>query len=184
MSEMRRIVAGVSGSPASLQALRFAAWLADAHHADLAAVLAWTPPGGELADRGHPSPQLLQIWKDAARQRLLTAVDLALGGPPDYLTFSSQIRRAEPGPALVYSASEPGDVLVIGAGRRGAVARLLACGVCRYCVAHATCPVITIPPSPLQQAGRGFRGWLSRHRGFDLQELAFPEGAEPPGSAG
>jgi nucleotide-binding universal stress UspA family protein len=184
MSEMRRIVVGVSGSPASLQALRFAAWLAGAHECELAALLTWTPPGGELAERGHPSPQLLQIWKDSARHRLLTAIDLALGGPPEHLSFSSQIRRAEAGPALVSMASQPGDVLVIGAGRRGPVARLVACGVCRYCIAHAACPVIAIPPSPLQQASRGLRGWMSRRRGLALDELGFPQGAEPPGGTG
>jgi nucleotide-binding universal stress UspA family protein len=162
-----------------LQALRFGAWLAGAHGAEVVAVLAWTPPGGDLADRSHPSGYLRGVWRNAARQRLVTAVGLALGGPPAGITFSSQIRRAEPGPALVSSADRPGDVLVIGAGRRGPLVRIFGCGICRYCVAHATCPVITVPPSPLERASRGLRGWMLRHRGLDARELTCPQDAGP-----
>ena len=49
-----RIIVGVSGSPGSLQALRHAAGLARMHEAALVPVLAWVPPGGDLADRSHP----------------------------------------------------------------------------------------------------------------------------------
>jgi nucleotide-binding universal stress UspA family protein len=177
MSEMRRIVAGVSGSPGGLQALRYGAWLARAHRAELVAVHAWTPPGGDLAERGHPSAYLREIWKDAARQRLLEAIDLALGGVPAGVAFSSQLRRGEAGQALVAAAAEPADVLVIGAGRRGPIGRALACRVSRYCVAHAVCPVIAVPPSPLATASQGLRGWVLRHRGMHPDELGLPTGS-------
>ena len=51
MSGARRIIVGASGSPGSLQALRFAADLARDRDAPLIPVLAWLPPGGDLADR-------------------------------------------------------------------------------------------------------------------------------------
>lgn len=171
MSQMRRIIVGVSGSPASLQALRYGARLAQSQDAALVVVLAWIPPGGELAERSHPSAYLREVWKDAARQRLLAAIDLGLGGAPPGIDFGMQISRGEPGVVLVATACEHGDVLVIGAGRRGSVRRGLACRVSRYCLAHAVCPVIAIPPSALEQVNHGIRGWIFRHRGLRPPEL-------------
>ena len=45
--------------------------------------------------------------------------------------------------------------------------RLRSCGVARYCLANADCPVLAIPlPSLAQEAGYGLRGWAFRHRGI------------------
>lgn len=171
MSQMRRIIIGVSGSPASLQALRYGARLAHFQDAAVLAVLAWTPPGGELAERSHPSAYLREIWVEAARQRLLTAIDLGLGGVPPGIAFNLQVARGEAGSVLVSSAAEDGDVLVIGAGRRGPIRHALACRVSRYCLAHASCPVVAVPPSELAHESRGIRGWILRHRGLRPPEL-------------
>ncbi len=103
MVAVRRIVVGVHGSLGSLQALRFAAEEARERHVVLVAAIAWMPPGGDLAERTHPSPNLRQVWRDAARQRLLDAFDNGLGGLPH-------------------------DI---------------------YCLAHAKCPVLAVPPSAL-----------------------------------
>jgi Universal stress protein family len=54
VSGVRRVVVGASGSPGSLRALRYAQELARAHNATLIPVLAWVPPGGDLADRRSP----------------------------------------------------------------------------------------------------------------------------------
>ena len=70
MARVRRVFAGVNGSPGSLQAVRYAADLARTLGCELIPVLAWSPPGGDLADRGGPSAYLRQVWKDAAWQRL------------------------------------------------------------------------------------------------------------------
>jgi hypothetical protein len=50
-----RLIVGTSGSPGSLQALRYAEGLAWAHAAVLIPVIAWEPPGGERAERVQPS---------------------------------------------------------------------------------------------------------------------------------
>jgi nucleotide-binding universal stress UspA family protein len=171
MSQMRRIIIGVSGSPASLQALRYGAQLARFQDAAVVAVLAWIPPGGELAERSHPSTYLREVWVEAARQRLLTAIDLGLGGVPPGGAFVLQVARGEAGNVLVNAAREDGDVLVIGAGRRGPIRRGFACRVSRYCLAHAVCPVLAVPPSELAQESHGIRGWISRHRGLRPPEL-------------
>lgn len=170
MSGVRRVIAGVSGSPGSLQAMRHAAGLARTHEAILIPVLAWMPPGGDFADRSHPSTYLRQLWREAARRRLWQAIELALGGVPDDVRFDSLVLRGEAGPVLVSVACNEDDVLVVGTGRRGAVARMLACRVSRYCLAHARCPVIAVPPSDLARLGHGLRGWAMRHRGLGRDE--------------
>ena len=160
----RRVVVGVSGSAGSLQALRYAVELARNDNAALVPVLAWTPPGGELADRRSPCPPLRAIWKQAAWERLWKAIDLAIGGPPAEPGFSPAVVRGEAGLVLTTVATRPGDVLVIGAGRQGAVRRLLACKVSRYCLAHAACPMIAVPPTQLATHAQGLHGWALRHR--------------------
>jgi hypothetical protein len=57
-----RVIVGASGSPGSLRALRYAEQLALAHDAILVPVLAWVPPGEDLADRRGPSKYLRQVW--------------------------------------------------------------------------------------------------------------------------
>ncbi|MFC9614624.1 universal stress protein [Streptomyces sp. NPDC056938] len=42
------------------------------------------------------------------------------------------------------------DLLVVGAGHRGHLHRALHPSVSRYCLAHACCPVLAVPPSPLE----------------------------------
>jgi nucleotide-binding universal stress UspA family protein len=163
-----RIIIGASGSPSSLQALRYAAGLARERDATLIPVLAWLPPGGDLADRRFPSAYLRQIWRDDAWLRLWTALENAWGGiAPAGRPAEPVVLRGEPGDVLV-TVSEPGDLLVVGAGRRG----LLRCAgrgrVSRYALAHASCPVVAVPPPALDQAaGHGLRGWAIRHRALD-----------------
>jgi nucleotide-binding universal stress UspA family protein len=149
-----RIIVGASGSPGSLQALRFAADLARDDDAPLIPVLAWLPPGGELADRRQPSAHLRAVWKEAAWQRLWEALDLAWGGLPADLRATPTVLRGEAGQVLIDTACRPRDLLVVGAGCRGALRRLAGCRVSRYCLAHARCPVVAVPPTDLaQQAG-------------------------------
>jgi Universal stress protein family len=56
---------------------------------------------------------------------------------------------------LVSAASAPGDLLIVGSGRRRALTRIAGGRVSRYCLAHARCPVLTIAPPPLARETRG-----------------------------
>jgi nucleotide-binding universal stress UspA family protein len=161
---MRRVIVGVSGSAGNLQALRYAAYLARAHDATLVPVHAWLPPGGDLADRRQPSAYLRALWRDAAASRLLDALGLAFGGVPADVRCEPRVVRGETRAALAHLADSDGDMLVIGAGRRGLLRRLLSCRVAGYCAAHARCPVIAVPPPDLAMLGHGLRGWRTRHR--------------------
>jgi len=170
--QVKRVVVGVNGSARSLVALRYGAGLAWDEQALLVPVLAWTPPGGDLADRRFPCAELRASWVKDAKERLELAIGLAFGGPPADVEFAPQTVRGLAGPALASIASEPGDILVIGTGRHGWLGRLTACHVARYCVRHSRCPVLAVPPTQLADAAHGLRGWLDRHR-------AQPEDALP-----
>ena len=162
--QVNRVVVGVSGSPGSLIALRYAAGLAAAEHALLMPVLAWTPPGGDLADRRFPCAELRASWVSEARDRLERAIGLAFGGPPADVQFAAGTVRGEAGPALASIAAEPGDILVLGTGRHGWLTRLKAGHVARYCVSHCRCPVLAVPPAQLADSAHGLRAWMERHR--------------------
>ncbi|MEU6947825.1 universal stress protein [Streptomyces sp. NPDC046316] len=66
------------------------------------------------------------------------------------VTPVGQTVRSTPGVALVDAVRDPGDLLVVGTGSRGPLLRALRPSVVRYCMAHAPCPVLAVPPSPLQ----------------------------------
>ncbi|HYZ57196.1 MAG TPA: universal stress protein [Streptosporangiaceae bacterium] len=165
MSGVRRIIAGVSGSPRNLPALRYAAELARVYEAAFVPVHTWVPPVSEGPDYQFISEYLRPAWEDAARQRLGRALDMAVGGLPPGIPAEPLIVQGNAGPILVGVASQAGDTLVIGTGRRGAVSRLWHGTVSRYCLAHARCPVIAIPPPTLDlAAAQGVRGWALRHK--------------------
>ena len=173
MSHVNRVIVGVSGSQRCLPALRHAAALARGHDAALIPLLIWVPPGGLLADRRCPSRYLREVWEEDAQKRLDQAMMAALGGVPADVPAAPMVLCGEAGWILVHAASRPGDVLVIGTGRQGALSRLARANVSRYCLAHAACPVLAIPPSPLElDAGHSLHGWAFRHRGLDTTELA------------
>jgi nucleotide-binding universal stress UspA family protein len=163
---VQRIVVGVNGSLGSLQALRWAADEARERQVQLMAVIAWVPPGGDMAERRHPSPYLRRFWAEAASSRLTEAFDAGLGGVPDDLCLQLQVVRGDTGPVLVDVADKPGDLLVIGTGRRSPVGRALRRSVGRYCLAHAKCPVLAVPPSALMdELAHGWpRSWSLRGR--------------------
>ena len=164
MPTVHRIVVGIDGSLGSLQALRYATDEARRRNVPLLPVVAWVPPGGDLAERRHSSPYLRKIWRDAAWERLNAAFDDGLGGIPADLQVEPHVERGETGPVLVDVANQPEDLIVVGTGRRGALSRMWRRSVARYCVAHAKCPVLAVPPSALMdEMGRGLRSWQRRH---------------------
>ena len=160
MSGVRRVIVGVSGTPGSLPALRYAEKAARRDDAPLIAVHAWIPPGGDLAERRCPSSYLRQAWQEAARKRLHDALEAAWGCLPAGLQIQCVVVRGETGPALLDEATSADDLLVLGAGRRGRLARIGHGHIARYCVARAVCPVVTVPPPALP----GPRSWPLRNR--------------------
>jgi Universal stress protein family len=104
---------------------------------------------------------------------------MAWGDSPADLPVQPVIRRGRPGLVLVDAACRPGDLLVVGPGRRGALARIAQGRVSRYCLAHARCPVLTVPPLPLaQEARRAALARAFRHRTLTADQIS----PDKPGS--
>ncbi len=172
MSRVRRVVVGVSGSPASIRALRVAADHARDQDVPLLAVQAWLPPGGDVAERRAPSPELRAIWKRAALERLQGAINSAFGGYPTHISVEHVVARGPVGPVLLDIAGSPDDLLVIGAGTRGTFARFWRGRVTRYCQARARCLVLAVPP-PAPGATRWSRmnAWSFRRRELTADQV-------------
>ncbi|MCQ4040458.1 universal stress protein [Streptantibioticus rubrisoli] len=149
MAEDTRVVVGVSGSLSSLAALHRAVDEARRRDAVLVPVLAWTPVGGEATYRRSPCPALLKEWEIAACKRMDTAFEQAFGGYPEGVRIQGRVVRGDAGQALVHTADRPDDLLIVGSGRRGRLRRMFHGAVSRYCLAHARCTVLAVPPSEL-----------------------------------
>ncbi|GAB7035530.1 universal stress protein [Streptomyces sp. NPDC021749] len=151
----RRVVVGVNGSLGSLTALHRAAAEARVRGrgAELWAVLAWEPPGGDIPHRGGGCPpSLTATWRRMASERLAEALDTAFGAGGPGVPLQRLVAPGKPGKVLLAAADRSDDLLVIGTGARGRLRRAMWPSVSRYCVARASCTVLTVPPSPLHQA--------------------------------
>jgi nucleotide-binding universal stress UspA family protein len=144
-----RVIVGVSGSLRSLGALRVGVAEACSRGATLLAVLAWAPEGGEVAYMRAPCPMLLRLWEHEAGERLTGAFDCAFGGIPPEVTVREMVVRAKPGPLLVELADRPDDLIVVGCGGRRWPGCVFHGAVARYCMTHARCPVLAVPPPDL-----------------------------------
>jgi nucleotide-binding universal stress UspA family protein len=149
-----RVIVGVDGSPGSLEALRHAVDLARLLHATLVPVLAWQAPGGETQAQQAQSPEYDREVERGARRRLRVAFEEGLGLLPADVPCKPLVVRGPTGRALLSAADRSDDLLVLGAGRRGAWGRISHGRIARYCIAHAVCPVLVVPPPPLAGVSR------------------------------
>ncbi|GAA2232672.1 universal stress protein [Streptomyces nogalater] len=183
-SSAARVVVGVSGSPGSLTALARAAEEARRRGAQLWPVLAWEPPGGELGSRRAPvAADMVPQWELLARERLLKALRDVFGSTDTGVPGTALTVRGAAGPALVRIAEREDDVIVVGAGRRNRLLRALSPSVGRYCLAHAGCPVLAVPPSPLQDTLATMRRRNMLRLRLDTESLLRESEPAPTGRA-
>jgi nucleotide-binding universal stress UspA family protein len=134
----RRIVAGVDGSPDSVQALRWAGYFAAMLGARLEVVMAWEyPPSfgwAAIAPDWDPADDVQKVLADSARA--------AFGDrPPSGLQF----RVREGGAARVLLDECRGAaMLVVGSRGHGGFVGLLLGSVSANVAEHASCPVLII----------------------------------------
>ncbi|MDQ0028669.1 universal stress protein [Arthrobacter bambusae] len=133
-----RIVVGVDGSEASVEALRQAQRLAVPLGAQLMAVAYWEFPqvyGGYLA-------MGIDNFEEGAGQVLKESLDNAFGPElPDNVV--SRVVRGHARESLI-EASREADMLVLGRRGHGGFGGLLLGSVSSACVAHAHCPVLVV----------------------------------------
>ncbi|MFD6276111.1 universal stress protein [Streptomyces sp. NPDC060209] len=146
-----RVVAGVSGTHGSPAVLLCAAAEARLRGAELWAVLAWDAPGAGIGGRhGVSLAPSLPLCREDAVERLSHALGTAFGAVGAGVPVTGRAVRGTAGAVLVDAALAQDCVLVVGTGSRGALRRFLRPSVARYCLAHAPCPVLAVPPSPLR----------------------------------
>lgn len=140
-STRHRIVVGTDGSASSTDALRWAAQIAADTGAQIDAITCWQYPqsygmsGGSLD--WNPTSDAAQI--------LAGSLTDAFGDKqPDGL--HADVREGHPAQVLI-DASAGADMLVVGNRGHGGFVGLLLGSVSAYCVEHAHCPVVVVPPA-------------------------------------
>lgn len=132
-----RIVVGVDGSAASIDALRWAARQASLTGAALEAVIAWQYP---MSSSGY----LLGVqddWRANAQTVIDHAVDLA--DLPADLSSSRQVIEGHPAQVLG-DAATGADLLVVGSRGHGGFSGMLLGSVSEHVCSHAPCPVLVV----------------------------------------
>jgi nucleotide-binding universal stress UspA family protein len=136
MSADSTILVGVSGSAASLSALRWAADEAERRECRLRVVLVWQRDLGasyaQQADRRDTTRIREQAWSV-----LTEAVCAELGpGPWRSTTIQAVEGRAE---QVLVAASEDAELLVLGSGQAALIGPVV-----RTCLTNAHCPVLVV----------------------------------------
>lgn len=143
----QRIVVGVDGSGASLEALRWAVAEARAHGGgDIRAVLVWEFPYSGLATSMTPEPYGLPgpaVYEQQARQRLESAIQAV--GDTSAVQVHAELREGQPA-AVLAELSGDADLVVVASRGHGGFAALLLGSVSAQVVRHSHCSVVVIRP--------------------------------------
>ena len=148
------VVVGVDTSVSGRTALVWAAAYARATRAPLRAVHVFGP------DAAAP-----MIWAPGA----LPSIDFATAGSGDTTRSEIQLAFDSLPPSLgwrlefcegpightLVARSESADVLIIGTREHTGIDRVFNGSVSHYCVSHAACPIIAVPPRPETTADAG-----------------------------
>jgi nucleotide-binding universal stress UspA family protein len=137
--DTRRILVGVDGSPASLEALHWAVHQAELTGATLTVLTTWEWPGSY--GWAPPVPEDFDPERDAGTV-LEAAVASVRAGHPD-VELDTLVVEGHPAPILV-AESERADLLVVGSRGHGEFTGMLIGSVSEHCVANAHCPVLVV----------------------------------------
>lgn len=136
-----RIVVGIDGSPASVDALRWAARQADLTGAAVEAVISWEYP----STSGMKFGSLDIDWAENARAALADALYVGLGEDAGRVTGT--VTRGHPAKVLV-AAAQGADLLVVGSRGHVALPGRLLGSVSEHVAARASCPVVVVRHVP------------------------------------
>lgn len=138
----QHILAGFSGSQASLTALRWAIDEATLRRADLQVVRVWDPARHAAPYASAGQRPACDEQEMAVRAGLAAAMRAAFGpAVPDGV--SAEVSEGRPERVLV-ARSAAADLLVIGEAKPPWRAGQPAGPVVRACLAHASCPVVIV----------------------------------------
>jgi nucleotide-binding universal stress UspA family protein len=137
--EARRIVVGIDGSDASLDALRWAAREAELRGADLLVIHAWHVPVGNPYVPGIPDVTSLA---EGSKQLLEHSLAEVFGAKlPDGV--SAELRQG-PASIVLIEAAKQADLLIVGSRGHGGLVGAILGSVSTAVVHHAPCPVLVV----------------------------------------
>lgn len=142
---LKRILVGVDGSEASVEALQHAHQLAGPFSADIEAVTCWEYPplydGYVMIQPGD--------FAEAASRRMDDALRRAFGSEVPR-NVSARVLEGNP-KSILLELSSGADMLVVGRRGHSTVAGQIFGSVSSYCTAHAACPVLVVHASDAGQ---------------------------------
>jgi nucleotide-binding universal stress UspA family protein len=133
----KRIVVGIDGSAASIDALGWAGRQAHLTHSTLEMIMTWDWPATlgwamYLPEGYDPSEGMPEILSKAAGDLRTTYPDIEI---------TTRVVQGHPAPLLV-EASKGADLLVVGSRGHGEFVGMLIGSVSEYCATYAHCPVL------------------------------------------
>lgn len=145
---MSTILVGLDLSRSGRAALQWAAQQARLTGRRLVAINA-VPIPPSLAPIGviaMPEPAMDESYIDRPYREAIHAVWESI--KPE-LGWSLEFVLDDPGPALVRRSTEA-TLLVVGTHEHVGLARLVSGSVSRYCLSHAQCPTVIVPPTSVE----------------------------------
>jgi nucleotide-binding universal stress UspA family protein len=136
-----RIVAGVDGSPSSLEALRWAIGQAELTGSSVDAVIAWQPPAASGLGWGVAVVEDTD-YAELAAKTVTDAISM-VADPASWVRVRPMVGEGNPAQVLL-DASAGADLLVVGSRGHGGFASALLGSVSLHCTHHAHCPVVVI----------------------------------------
>jgi nucleotide-binding universal stress UspA family protein len=145
MAGYNRIIVGVDGSEASIEALRRAVGIAEKFGSRVDAICVWSYPISYA-----PLPAIYYPDRDA--EQIVGQVATAVFGSsrPDWFTG---ITREGSAALVLIDESESADLLVVGSRGHGGFAGLLLGSVSAQCAEHSHCPVLVVHDQAAEESG-------------------------------
>jgi nucleotide-binding universal stress UspA family protein len=132
------VVVGADGSPASVEALKWALNYASCIEAEVRVATGYTYPFTIFL---APTYTEADYERDAAEALLVTVEHATLDAPD--VPITSTVMEVKPG-RLLTEMSRGAQALVVGAHGQGEFPGMHLGSVANYCVHHAECPVVVV----------------------------------------
>ena len=136
-SANEHILVGIDGSPASINALRWAAAYASLAGGTVEVVVVWD----WYRSPGWYTPILAGLNPEGDAQHVLENALVELKPDWPHLSVTSRVVEGRPSPILA-EASRDASMLVVGSRGHGEFTGMLLGSVGEYCATHAHCPVL------------------------------------------
>ena len=140
----RPIVVGVDGSPASIQALRWAMGQAHATGVPIEAVTAWQDPVVYGASYRWTTVQSEDSLETIAERALTARMARARADIRQPVTVLTRVINGDPTQVLL-DAGARAAFLVVGSHGHGALAGALLGSISQHLCQRAPCPVVVVP---------------------------------------